>query len=279
MPALDLDAYLGRISYRGPRDVSLETLRALQWHHIRTIPFENLDVLLGRRIRIDLASIEQKLVRDRRGGYCFEQNHLFAAVLRALGFGVVPLAARVRWQVLPGFPTPLTHMLLLVECDGARYIADVGFGSMSLTAPLALDTDAEQPTPHEPRRLVRQPPASPADGGGTLFMQQARLGADWADVYQFSLQPQLPIDYELANWFTSTHPESRFRQNLTAARATDHCRHTILDREFTTRYPDGRVVKRAIASPDELLVLLAEYFDLHFPAGTRFGPPGSAWPS
>ena len=119
----------------------------------------------------------------------------------------------------------------------------------------------------------------PVDGSGMLIMQQARLGAEWADVYQFTLQPQAPIDYELANWFTSNHPESRFRQNLTASRATDTGRHTILNGEFTTRYPDGRVEKRVIASPDDLLAVLAAHFDLHFPTGTRFGPPGSAWPS
>ncbi|HVS52027.1 MAG TPA: arylamine N-acetyltransferase [Opitutaceae bacterium] len=265
----DLESYFARLGYTGPRTPTLATLRALQFAHVCAVPFENLDVLLGRGIRIDLPSIEEKIVRQKRGGYCFEQNTLFAAVLRALGFAVTPLSARVRWQVPADVGTPLTHMLLLVEAEGRRFIADVGFGSMSLTGPLLLDTEDEQPTPHEARRLVRR---------GPLVVHQARLGEEWSDVYQFTLEPQSPIDYELANWFTSTHPQSRFVQNLTAARVEPGLRHTILNHEFTTRHVDGRIAKRTLADADELLAVLAEYFHLSFPAGTRFGSPGASWP-
>jgi N-hydroxyarylamine O-acetyltransferase len=266
----DLAGYFARIGYTGSRAPTLATLHALQFAHVCAVPFENLDVLLGRGIRIDLPSIEEKLVRQKRGGYCFEQNTLFAAVLRALGFGVTPLSARVRWQVPAEVSTPLTHMLLLVEAEGRRVIADVGFGSMSLSAPLLLDDENEQATPHEPRRLLRR---------GPLVVHQARLGDEWSDVYHFTLEPQLPIDYELANWFTSTHPQSRFVQNLAVSRAEPDRRHTLLNREFATRHRDGRVEKRALAGADELLAVLAEYFHLQFSAGTRFGAAGAPWPT
>ena len=263
--ALDLDAYFARIGYAGARTPTLDTFTAIHRAHVRAVPFENLDIQLGRGIRIDLPSIEEKLVRNRRGGYCFEQNTLFAAVLRELGFTVSPLVARVRWNLPVDLATALTHMLLRVEVpDVGPYLADVGFGSMSLVQPIRLELDREQPGGLEPRRIVAR---------GKIFAQQAKIGDAWSDVYLFSGDEVPAIDFEVGNWFTSTHPQSRFVLNLVASRAGENCRHTLLNRELATRYSDGRVEKRDVGSPDELLAVLAEYFDLHFPAGTRFGPP------
>ncbi len=270
-PTLNLDAYFARLGYTGSRDATAPTLTAIHEHHARAIPYENLDVLLGRGIRIDLASIEQKLVREKRGGYCFEQNTLLAAVLRALGFRVTTCMARVRWNAPADTATPLTHLVLVVECaGGGRFLADVGFGSLSLIAPLSLEFDREQSGSLEPRRLVQR---------GSFIAQQARHGDTWSDIYHFTLEAAPPIDCELGNWFTSTHPQSRFKLNLALARAGHGCRYTILNREFTTRHADGRVEKRELTTPDELLAVLATTFGLHFPPGTRFGPPGSPWPS
>ena len=266
----DLDAYFARIGYDGPRAPTFATLAAIHAAHARAIPFENLDVLLGRGISLDLSAIERKLVRDCRGGYCFEHNGLFLAVLRALGFQVTPLLARVRWQLPAATPTPLTHMVLRVDLDGRPWLADTGFGGIGLTSPLALDTDAEQGSPHEPRRLVRQ---------GNRLTQQFRLGGEWNDVYAFTLDEASPVDFEVGNWFTSTHPNSRFLQALIVALAGVDRRFTLLNRDFTTRFADGRIEKREIASADELLAVLAATFHLEFPPGTRFGPPGSPWPS
>ena len=270
-PALDLDAYFARIGYTGARTATPDALSDIHLGHARAIPYENLDVLLGRGIRVDLASIEQKLVRQRRGGYCFEQNTLLAAVLRAIGFRVTPCMARVRWQIPAEVATPLTHLVLLADCDDGRFLADVGFGSMSLFTPLAFELDREQAdVAVEPRRLVQRE---------TCLTHQARLGDTWGDVYHFTTEEAPAIDCELGNWFTSTHPQSRFKQNLTLARAGDGCRYAILNREFTIRHADGRAERRELTTPDELLDVLAEYFDLRFPPGTRFGPPGSPWPA
>lgn len=267
---MDLDAYFARIGYTGPRDASLATLRALHLHHVGAIPFENLDVLLGRGIKIDLESVTQKLVRDRRGGYCFEQNTLFAAVLRELGFTVTAFLARVRWNVPKENRTPLTHMILRVDVAGRPWLADVGFGSVGLSAPLALDTTDEQLTPHESRRLVWE---------GDRITHQCRLGDTWGDVYEFRLEEPAPFDFEMGNWFSCSHPKAHFMNALVATICERERRVIIFNREITIRHRDGRVDKREIGSPDELLQLLASELRLHFPAGTRFGRPNAAWPT
>jgi N-hydroxyarylamine O-acetyltransferase len=265
-----LDAYFARIGYTGPRDPTLATLTAVHSHHARAIPYEYLDVLLGRPIRLDPAAIAQKLIHNRRGGYCFEQNALLRDVLRALGFRVTALIARVRWLIPADVTTTLSHMALRVDLAEGAFLADVGFGSRSLITPLAFEFDRVQLGSIEPRRLVQR---------DRLIVQQTLHEDAWADVYQF-LPDEVPaVDFEVSNWFTSTHPQSRFKQNLALARAGTDCRYAILNSEFIIRHTDGRAEKHPITSPEHLLALLAEYFGLHFPAGTRFGPPGSPWPS
>ena len=135
-------------------------------------------MLLGRPIELEPDAVFDKLVRQRRGGYCFEQNSLFLQVLAALGFAVRPLSARVRIDRPRDYTPPRTHMFLRVELEGASWLADVGVGALSLTAPLRLaDGAGTQETPHEPRRLVRE---------GDRWFHQARLGDAWTDVYEFT---------------------------------------------------------------------------------------------
>ncbi len=269
--SLDLDSYFVRIGYTGERTPTLATLHAITGHHAAAIPFENLDVLLGLGINLDLAAVVQKLVHDRRGGYCFEQNFLLLTVLEALGFRVAPLSARVRWQRSRDFTPPRTHLFVRVELDGESWLTDVGVGGVSLTSALRLDTGEAQTTPHDTRRIIRE--------DGRCF-HQIRLGAEWLDVCEFTGEEMPPIDRELANWWMSTNPNSKAHQNLMVARAgLDGTRCTINNREFTLRRGAEILEQRDLAGPDELLAALAQHFDLHFPAGTRFGPPGSAWPS
>ena len=153
---LDLDSYLTRIAYSGARTPTLETLRALQGLHPLSIPFENLDTLAGRPVKLDVPSLERKLVASRRGGYCFEQNLLFKHALRALGFDATALAARVVWERPSGEVRARSHMVVLVALEGRSYICDVGFGGLTPTAPIELVPGAEQPTPHETFRVVRE---------------------------------------------------------------------------------------------------------------------------
>src|SRR5215510_14323543 len=153
--AFNFDAYCERIGYSGGRTATLEALRGLHFHHPQAIPFENLNPLLRLPVLLDSASLQQKLIHDRRGGYCYEQNSLFRHALEAIGFRVAGLAARVVWNMAESEVGARTHMLLRIDLDGQAYLADVGFGGLTLTSPLRLEIDVEQSTPHEPFRLVR----------------------------------------------------------------------------------------------------------------------------
>jgi N-hydroxyarylamine O-acetyltransferase len=270
--SLDLDAYFARIGYAGSRTPTLATLNGIVSAHAQTIPFENLDVLLGRPISIEPDAVFQKLIYDRRGGYCFEQNSLLLRVLAELGFSVTSLSARVRLQRPRDFIPPRTHLFIRVELDGASWLADVGVGGLSLTCAIPLDESGRAfTTPHDTRRIIRE--------GARLF-HQVRFNDAWNDVCEFTLEDMPQIDRELANWFTSAHPQSHFKNRLVAARAAPNgVRLNVLNHEFTTRQADGTATVHPIASPDELLAILAEHFGLRFPLGTRFGPPGSLWPS
>lgn len=277
--APDVPAYLARIGHRGDVAPTLATLRALQFAHVQAIPFENLDVVLGRGISLDPAVVEHKLVHARRGGYCFEQNSLLLHVLLALGFDAVPLSARVRLNRPREFTPPRSHMFLAVAIDGERWLCDVGVGGLSPTAPLRLDSELEQTTPHEPRRLIRQGAWASGDRRDPTarVFHQVKLAGEWQDVCEFTLEPMPEIDREVANWFTSAHPQSHFRNRLMAARATADGRLTLLDREFTRRRADGAVETTRLRDQDDLLAVLQREFGIELPPATRFPCPWIDW--
>jgi len=275
----DLDAYFARIGHTGSREPNLGTLHAIQLAHVRTIPFENLDVLLGRGISLDPTAVERKLVHARRGGYCFEQNSLLLHVLQALGYDATPISARVRVQRPRDFTPPRTHVFVRVQLDGESWLCDVGVGALSPTAPLRLDVELEQATPHEPRRLIRLGEWASGERRSPTarIFHQVKLAGEWQDVCEFTLEPMPEIDREVANWFTSAHPQSHFKNRLMAARATADGRITVLNREFTRRGPDGVGITHVLRDEDELLEILAREFGLAFPAGTRFPCPWIDW--
>lgn len=267
--SLDLDAYCARIGYIGPREATLETLHGLMQAHSQTIPFENLDPLMGRPIRLDVPSLFDKLVHQRRGGYCFEQNGLFLAVLETIGFDVVPLSARVRIGWPRDIVTPRTHMCLRIEIEGQSYLADVGVGGLSLTSALMLTLDQHQPTPHETRRIIKE---------GDVHYHQVQFGSEWQDVYELTLEPMPLIDREVGNWYTSTHPESRFRNVLMVARAApEGKRLTIMNDEFSIRAASGEATKTSIESKRQLLSILQEHFGVTLDHEVPLKVPGIAW--
>jgi N-hydroxyarylamine O-acetyltransferase len=253
MDDVALTAYLERIGVARAD----ATLDAILWGHVTSIPFENLDILLGRPIELELEAIHAKLVTRRRGGYCFEHNALLAAALEALGFTVTRLAARVRW--LASGPTPRTHMLLAVETRDGRVLCDVGFGGSSPTGPIPLRAGAEVALHHTRYRLVEDCDA--------LLLQLLVDGA-WADLYAFTLEPQLAVDYEVANHFTSTHPRSHFTRGPVVALTVADGRVTLRGVELTRRLV-GEVTRETISDPERYLAVLAE-LGLAFPPGTRF---------
>ncbi len=252
---IDLDAYFARIGYSGPRTPTLDTLRALHTLHPDAIPFENLSPLLGQRVRLDIDSIQRKLVTARRGGYCFEHGKLFLAALEALGFKARPLAARVLWRRPQAALPPRTHMLLLVDIDGEQWIADVGFGGVTLTAPLRLVAGCAQETPHESFRLET------LEGGDYLL--QVKLGDEWHAMYRFDLATQGDLDFELANFFVNCHPESIFVNNLLAARVTAGARHALLNGESNTYGPEPS--RRLLTDVAELREVLEMIFGIRLP--------------
>jgi N-hydroxyarylamine O-acetyltransferase len=251
-----LDAYLARIGYTGPRTPSVETLQALHHAHFYNVPFENLDVVLKRPIRLDPASLTQKIVVGRRGGYCFESNALFMYALQALGFTVSALAARVLWERVDPAPPARSHMLLMVELEEGFYLADVAFGGQTPPQPLKLVAGLEQATTHEPYRLRRTEE-------GELDLQ-AHMAGQWGTLYRFTLHPQLPVDFEYANWFVSTHPDSFFVNNVIAVMPSEGCRYTLFNREFRTRWPDGRVEELRLDDVESVAACLAR-LKIHLP--------------
>jgi N-hydroxyarylamine O-acetyltransferase len=255
---IDLDAYLARIDYHGTLDVSVETLQGLHLAHATSIPFENLDILLGRGISLELDALQAKLVAGRRGGYCFEQNTLFAAVLEALGFAVTRLAARVRYGSTE--IRPRSHMLLCVGADAESWLADVGFGGGGLLQPIHI-LDEEPITQFGWTFRVHEE--------GDLRVLQSLHDDNWFDLYSFTQEPQYPIDYVVANHFVATHPHSPFVLRLVVQRTDGMTRWSLRNREFTEEEPRQKTIQ-ALADDDALLATLADVFDLHFPAGTRF---------
>jgi N-hydroxyarylamine O-acetyltransferase len=255
---IDLDAYLTRIGYAGSRAPTLETLRGLHRAHFYSIPFENLEAVLRRPIRLDPASLQQKLVAERRGGYCFESNGLFFHALRSLGFAVEALQARVLWERGDAALPPRSHMLMMVDLDEGLYLADVAFGGQTPPVPLRFAVGVEQPTTHEPYRLRRT-----EDGELDL---QALMAGQWGTLYRFTLHPQLPVDFEPANWYVSTHPDSFFVNNLIAVMPGEGVRYTLFNREFRTRWPDGRVETLALGDAQALAVKLQQPFGIAVPS-------------
>lgn len=257
---LDLGAYFDRIGHDGPREPTLACLEALHLAHATHIPFENLDIQLGLPIPLDLASLEDKLVRRRRGGYCFEQNTLFAAVLRRLGFRLETLEARVRF----GLPelTSRGHMALRVQLPGGDWLADVGFGGEGLLGPVPWGG-----APHD--RFGETFRLQPM--GSRTVLQELRPEG-WFDFYALEPEPVFPVDYLVANHYTSTFPGSRFVQTLTVQLPSPGIRHILRNRNYTVLRGE-EVRSREIGSPEELLQLLGQVFGLDFPPGTRFRNP------
>jgi N-hydroxyarylamine O-acetyltransferase len=251
----DIDAYCARIGYGGARRATLDVLRALHARHPAAVTFENIDVLLKRPIRLDLPAIATKIIEGGRGGYCYEQNSLFMAALRALGFSVRAIAGRVQLNA-QGHVASRSHMVLLVSLPERDHIADVGFGGLTLTAPLRLEPGLEQTTPHGLHRIMRI---------GDEYQLQVRLDGQWTAMYQFSLAEEAQADWEMANWFMSTSPNSNFTQTLIVARPASDRRYALRNNRLRVYHADGRVEQQSIAASGELLGILRDTFNLKLP--------------
>lgn len=252
---IDIDVYLGRIGYKGVVRPTLDLLRELQRLHLQRIPFETLGSLLQEPVSLDLSMLEHKVLRNHRGGHCFELNLLFLRLLQELGFAVRGLTGRVLMNGSGETEAPRTHMLLLVNVDDVRYLVDVGFG-MAPTGPLRLDSAEQQATPHESYMLTKK---------SGSYMLSMLSGESWRPLYQFDLATMADIDYEVANWYVVTHPESSLRRKLLVARAEPGLRRTFHNGEYTIRRLSGPRESRTIDDPIEAVELLRTGFDLNVP--------------
>ncbi|MBU6457640.1 MAG: arylamine N-acetyltransferase [Bradyrhizobium sp.] len=253
----DQKAWLQRIGYSGPLTPTLETLNRLIFAHSHSIAYETLDIMLGRPPRLDVPALQHKMIASRRGGYCFEQNMLFRAGLRSVGYKITSLQGRVVRGLAIDAPRPAIHMLLKVELPDGSYLADVGFGNLAPTSALLLAPQIEQETPHEVMRFINV--------GGELTLQ-AQLRDGWHHIYRVIPYPRYDAEYEITNWYTATHPETPYQGNIIVAKpGPNRSRITMYNARVTIRDADGHAEKRWLASESEFKEVLRGEFGLNMP--------------
>jgi N-hydroxyarylamine O-acetyltransferase len=250
----DTDAWLSRIGHNGSREPTLENLRTLVTAHALAIAYESVDVLLDKPPSLDPKLLQSKIVFGKRGGYCFEQNMLFRAGLLSLGYEVTSLQARVVRGLEIGAPRPMLHMVLKVDLPEGAFLADVGFGNLAPTTALKFSVQEEQETPHEIMRFVAL---------GDEFVLQSKLGNNWEHIYRVVFLPRVDAEYEICNWFTASHPQSPYLNNLIAARpGPNRTRLTLFNSRFNIRYPSGEVDRRTISGVEAFRDVLTNEFGL-----------------
>ena len=253
---LDVAAYLSRIGYEGPLDPSAQTLRDLQVAHLRTVPFENLSIHSNEPIVLNDEALFEKVVQRRRGGFCYELNGLFAALLRALGFEVEMLSAAVA-RSTGEYGHDFDHMTLLVRLE-QRWIADVGFGD-SFIEPLLLDEPGEQTQGARAYKFV-------SDGDHRVLMQRNYDGT-WAPQYRFTLKPHVYADYEEMCEYQQTSPESHFTKGRICTRATTTGRVTLSGLRLITTLNAGERAEEELAGEDEYVAALRQHFGIEMTEG------------
>ncbi len=251
---IDLDAYLARIGWRRPTRADFASLKALVLAHMSAIPFENLDVLLGRPPRIDVESIQSKLVRARRGGYCFEHATLLAAVLERLGFHPVRHSARVTMASARA-DSPRTHMFLTVPLEEGRFVVDAGFGSLAPPFPVPLADDERTRAPDASHWMARD---------GDFWVLRARSAEQPIDAWASTLEEDHAIDFELANHYVATHPVSAFVNRILMRALIDGGRVTVMNRDVTV-WRNGVAQASQLADRAALRALVAAHFGFDLP--------------
>ena len=249
---MNIKAYLERINYHGPLAPTAETLRGLQVAHLLAVPFENLSIHARQPIILEDGALFAKIVERRRGGFCYEANGLFAALLRALGFDVVMLSAGVA-RAGGGFGPDFDHMALMVTLD-ERWLVDVGFGD-SFREPLRLDERSEQAHGGRAYRIL-------TDGPYLVLMRRDNGGGEWEAQYRLTLRPHEYADYAEMCRYHQTSPESHFTKARVCSRATEEGRITLSEMRLITTSQDGGRQERTLTSQEEYAEILREQFGI-----------------
>lgn len=248
-----LQAYFQRIHYRDKAHQDLETLTQLHQLHVAHIPFENINPLFNLPVDLQTEVLWQKLIQQKRGGYCFEQNLLFLHILHKIGFNARGLVGRVILNQPDATITQRTHMVILVKLNGKQYLCDTGFGGQVLPQPIRFIRDIPQKTSHEDYRLI---------AFEENFILQTYLSGQWHNLYKFDLQKTYLVDYKIANWYTSTHPDSSFTKRLVVTRVGEKCRYILHNNSFSIYHLNDDVEKKRIEKVSELRSLLQEVFGI-----------------
>jgi len=247
---LNIKAYLERISYRGSTAPSTETLRSLQVAHLLTVPFENLSIHASEPIVLEDEALFTKIVERKRGGFCYEANGLFAALLRAIGFDVTMLSAEVA-HAEGGFSQPFDHMTLMVRLE-QRWLVDVGFGD-SFLEPLLLDERSEQLQGNRAYHIV--------DDGSYLILSR-RDDGEWKPQYRFNLQPYKYDDFGEMCRYHQSSPQSHFTQGRICSRATEEGRITLSEMRLITTSKNAERQERILQSDEEYKAVLRDHFGI-----------------
>lgn len=247
--SFSLPAYCERIGFRGELHPDFATLKALMQHQLRSVPFENLDVLAGKPVSLNPDDIVAKIIGRRRGGYCYEINGLFGMALTALG---------VAWQFVAARPMfypvkrPRTHAALIVKLDAVEWLCDLGFGSYGIREPLRLDVlDTPVKQDADSFLLSRE---------NSDLILKALVDGEWQSQYGFNLCPVEWIDFAPANWMNSTHPDAVFTQKPLVVQFTENGRNILFGDMF--KQVSGETVSQRSITLDEQAMILAEHFGL-----------------
>lgn len=272
----NLPAYLEYIDYMGSSDITIENLIYIQEKHVMTVTFENFDIHLPHKRNVDIspACIEKKILFEKRGGYCWEQNTLLFYMLGAFGFKIRRVGCQVLYR-LSAVPVGITHMALLVDIDGKNWLVDVAFGGMTATYPLDIDNEAEISSDYDPLRRIRKV--------NNIVFHEANLNDVWHSLYSFTTNSFEHSDAITCNINTYSNPKSQNEcsTSLMLAKITREARYTFFNEELKIWKHNRKLEeneKYIISNPIELLIVIEKYFNISLPAGTILGPHDSPWP-
>jgi N-hydroxyarylamine O-acetyltransferase len=266
-----IESYFERIGYTGGREVSYETLSGIHTNHIASMPYENLDTFIGKRLSLDLEDLIQKMLVERRGGMCTEHNTFLCHVLTSLGFTVTRIISKFLFLVLKGSEVATMHTILKVDLDNKQYLVDVGSGSFSPPHPLEIGYESELVYPNNPpKRLLTCI--------NNTYAYQYLIRGKWVDIFVGNLEERFGIDWEVSFWYGSTCPRSKYWYSIILERVLKDQIISFKDNYLKHKFLDGSFTSKTLTTREKLLEALSEHFGIFLPLDTKFEKDGKTWP-